>query len=77
MFPRNRLTCSAAVEVFVGLEPATSGWLCSVARTAVAARDWVVVDEPALVGEDDGLDAVAKDELGEDVRDVRLDGLSR
>ena len=31
-----------------------------------------MVDEPALVGEDDGLDAVAKDELGEDVRDVRL-----
>src|SRR6266511_423881 len=28
--------------------------------------------EPALVSEDDGLDAVAKSELGEDVGDVRL-----
>ena len=29
-------------------------------------------DEPALVGEDDGLDAVAQVELGEDAGDVRL-----
>jgi hypothetical protein len=30
------------------------------------------LDEAALVCENDGLDAVAKAELGQDVRDVRL-----
>jgi hypothetical protein len=32
------------------------------------------LDEPGLVGEDDGVDAVSQVELGEDVRDVGLDG---
>ena len=53
---------------------ATTSGCNSAAPAAVGVRDWVVVQEPALVGEDDGLDAVAKAELGEDVRDVRLDG---
>jgi hypothetical protein len=32
------------------------------------------LEDPGLVGEHDGLDAVAKIQLLEDVRDVRLDG---
>src|SRR5436190_5371805 len=34
----------------------------------------IFLEESSLVGEDDGLDAVAELELLEDVRDVRLDG---
>jgi hypothetical protein len=63
-------------EVAVTPEHATDGLRssgCDLAPAAVAARDWIVVQEPALVGQNDGLDAVAKAELGEDVRDVRLD----
>jgi hypothetical protein len=40
----------------------------------VLLRIRAFLEEPRLVCEYDGLDAVAEAELGEDVRDVRLDG---
>src|SRR3712207_2958846 len=36
-------------------------------------EDALRADEPGLVGDDDGLDAVAEPELAQDARDVRLD----
>ena len=46
------------------------------APRSVLPRSWVAArsDDAGLVGVDDGLDAVSKAELGEDARDVALDG---
>lgn len=46
----------------------------SFSRWARKSERWARGDEPTLVGEDDSLQAVAQGELGEDVRDVSLDG---
>src|SRR3954452_23138223 len=51
--------------------PAQLVWIARDAALVEAGR--IGVEEPALVGEDDGLHAVAEVQLLQDVGDVRLD----
>ena len=76
---------SAAMEqIDWGLVAGRVGLLAGAGRARLGVRDArvrdlpaVALDEPVLVGEDDGLDAVAEVELLQQVPDVRLDRRER
>src|SRR5689334_12510672 len=68
--------CSAQRPLLSAARAAQRSTRCSASGTLVAMawRPPVSLDKPRLVREHHGLDAVAKVELLQDVRDVRLDG---